>query len=90
MFDLIFDKCFTHFQITCVIDSGMYNFHLMTVTFIRQTFKKIRPSKLINYRSYINFYFEIYTVSLRNTFSNVVLVNNDDGLEKFCKTTVVA
>ena len=61
----------------------------MTVTFISQTFKRIRPSKLINYRSYINFYFEIFTASLRNTFSNEVLVNNDDGLEKFCKTTVV-
>ena len=52
---------------------------------MRKTFKKIR-FRVINYRSYRDFSNE--TVPLINNLSNEVFVNNDDGLQKFCKTTM--
>ena len=57
----------------------------MTVTVMRKNFKKIRP-RVINCRSYRDFFNETFRASLINNLSNEVFVN-DDGLEKFCKTT---
>ena len=54
---------------------------------MRKTFKKMRP-RVINYRSYRDFSNETFRVSLINNLSNEVFVNNDDGLEKFCKITM--
>ena len=59
----------------------------MTGTVMKKTFKKMRP-RVINYRSYRDFSNETFRVSLINNLSNEVFVNNDDGLEKFFKTTV--
>ena len=75
------------FQSTCVLETGLSDFHLMTVTIMRKTFKKMRP-RVINYRSYRDFSNETFRVSLINNLSNEVFVNNDDGLQKFCKTTM--
>ena len=75
------------FQSTCVLETGLSDFHLMTVTVMRKTFKKMRP-RVINYRSYRDFSNETFRVSLINNLSNEVFVNNDDGLQKFCKTTM--
>ena len=65
----------------------MSDFHLMTVTVMRKSFKKIRP-RVINDRSYKDFSNETFKVSLINNLSNEVFVNSDDGLEKFCETTM--
>ena len=59
----------------------------MVVTVMRKTFKKMHP-RVINYRSYRGFSNETLRVSLINNLSNKVFVNNDDGLQKFCKTTM--
>ena len=77
------------FQSTCVIETGLSDFHLMIVTVMRTTFKKIRP-RVIDYRSCRDFSNETFRVSLINNLSNEVLVNSDDELEKLCKTTMVA
>ena len=53
----------------------------MTVTVMRKNFKKIRP-RVINCRSYRDFFNETFRASLINNLSNEVFVN-DDGLEKF-------
>ena len=58
----------------------------MTVTVMRKNFKKIRP-RVINCRSYRDFFNETFRASLINNLSNEVFVN-DDGLEKFWKTTM--
>ena len=52
--DLILTNFQCMFQSTCVIETGLSDFHLMTVTVMRKTFKKIR-SRVINYRSYKDF-----------------------------------
>ena len=66
------------FQSTCAIETGLSDFHLMTVTVIRKTFKNILPG-VINYRSYRNVFNETFRVSLINNLSNEVFVNNDNG-----------
>ena len=42
------------FQSTCVVETGLSDFHLMTLTVMRKSFKKYQP-KIVNYRSYKNF-----------------------------------
>ena len=67
---------------TCVIATRLSDFHLITVTVMRKTFKKIRPI-VINYRSYRDFSNETFKVSLVKNLSNELLVNYYDGLEMF-------
>ena len=85
--DLILTSVPRTFQSTCVLEAGLPDFHLMKVTVTWKTFKKMRPS-VINYRSYRDFSNETFGVSLINNLPNEVFVNNDDGLKKFCKTTM--
>ena len=54
---------------------------------MRKTLKKMHP-RVIKYRSYRDFSNETFRVSLLNNLSNEILVNNDDGLQKFCKATI--
>ena len=75
------------FQSTCVIETGLSDFHLMPLTVMTQKFKKLSP-RIISYRSYKNFSNETFRESLINNFSKEVFSNNDNGLEKFCKTTM--
>ena len=44
---------------------------------MRKTFKKMHP-RAINYRSYRDFYNEIFRVYLINNLANEVFVNSDD------------
>ena len=67
---------------TCVIETRLSDFHLITVTVMRKTFKKICPI-VINYRSYRDFSNETFKVSLVKNLSNELLVNYYDGLEIF-------
>ena len=85
--DLILTNVPRMFQSTCVIETGLSDFHLMTVTVMRKTFKKLSP-RIISYRSYKDFSNETFRDCLVNNLSNEVFCNNDNGLEKFCKTTM--
>ena len=85
--DLMLTNIPRMFQSTCVIETGLSDFHLMTVTVLRKTFKKVRP-RIINYRSFKHFSNEVFRVSFENNLSNGVYVNNDNGLERFCITAI--
>ena len=85
--DLILTNVPSMFHSTCVIETGLSDFHLMTVTVMRKTFKKLSP-RIISYRSYKDFSDEKFRDCLVNNLSNEVFSNNDNGLEKFCKTTM--
>ena len=85
--DLILTNLKRIFQSTYVLETGLSDFHLMTVTIMRKTFKKMHP-RVINYMSYRDFSNETFRVSLINNLSNEVFVSNADGLQKFSKTTV--
>ena len=81
------DLILTNVSSTCVIETGLFDFHLMAVTVMRKTLKKISP-RIINYMFSRDRSNETFRVSLINNLLNEVFVNNDDGLEKFCKTTM--
>ena len=74
--DLILTNVPRSFQSTCVVETGLSDFHLMTV--MRKSFKKYQP-KTINYRSYKNFSNEKYRETLINNLSKKKFINNDDG-----------
>ena len=76
--DLILTNVPRIFQYTCVLETGLSDFHLMTVTVMKKTFEKMHP-RVINYRSYRDLSNKTFRVSLINSLSNKVLVNNDDS-----------
>ena len=63
--DLILTNVPRMLQSTCVLETGLSDFHLMTMTVIRKTFKELHP-RVINYRSYRDFSNETFRVSLMN------------------------
>ena len=75
------------FQSTCVLETGLSDFHLMTVTVMRKIFKKLKP-RTINYRYYKHFSNEAYRESLLDELSKEVFVNNGDGLQRFCDINI--
>ena len=75
------------FQSTYVIETGLSNFHLMTLTVMRKKFRKDKP-RIINYRPYNDFSNEYYRKCLFNGLKKETFVSNDRGLEKFCDTCI--
>ena len=55
--DLILTNVPLSFQTTCVIETRLSGFHLMTLTAMRKSFKKLKP-RVINHRSYKHYLFE--------------------------------
>ena len=66
--DLILTNVLRCFQRTCVLETGLSDFHLMTLIVMRKSFKKFQ-SKIINYRWYKNFSNEKYKETLINNLS---------------------
>ena len=66
----------------CIIATGLSDFHLMTLTVMRKSFKKYQP-KTVNYRSYKNFSNEKYREALINNLSKENFINNDDNFQRF-------
>ena len=87
--DLILTNAPRSFQSTCLVETGLSDFHLMTLTVIRKSFKKYQP-KIINYRSYKNFSNEKYRETLINNLSKENFINNDDGFQRFCHISLDA
>ena len=85
--DLILTNAPQKFQSTFVLETGLSDFHLMTVTVMRKIFKKLKP-RTINYRSYKHFSNEAYRGSLVHELSKEVFVNNDDSLQRFCDINI--
>ena len=85
--ELIPTNASQRFQSPCVLETGLSDFHLMTVTVMRKIFKKLKP-RTINCKSYKHFSNEAYRESLLHKLSKEVFVNNDDGLQRFCDITI--
>ena len=81
--DLILSNTPRSFQSTCVIETGLSDFHLMTLTVMKKSFRKFHP-RLINYRSYKNFSNEAFRECLLEKLSKEIFENNDEGLQRFC------
>ena len=87
--DLILTNVPRSFQSTCVVETGLSDFHLMTLIVLRKSFKKLQP-KLIKYKSYKNFSNEAYRETLIKNLSKENFINNDDGFQRFCDISLNA
>ena len=85
--DLILTNVPRSFQSTCVIETGLSDFHLMTLTVMKKSFKKFQP-RIINYRSYTHFSNDTFRKDLLDKLSNEELVINDDELKRFCELSI--
>ena len=81
--DLILTNVPRSLQSTCVVEAGLSDFHLMTLTAMRKSFKKDQP-KIINSSSYKNFSNEKYRETVINNLPKENFINNDDGFQRFC------
>ena len=66
--DLILSNTPRSFQSTCVIETGLSDFHLMTLAVMKKRIRKFHP-RLINYRSYKNFSNEAFRECLLEKLS---------------------
>ena len=64
------------FQSRCVLETGLSDFHLMTLTVMRNSFKKLQP-RIIKYRSYKNLSNKKFKGCLLNELRKEDFVNND-------------
>ena len=73
------------FKHSCVIETGLSDFHRMTVTVMKATFEKLQP-RVVNYRDYK--YFENYRFRayLLPELSNANIEENGEGLSDFLST----
>ena len=85
--DLILTNDPRTFQSTCVIETVLSDFHLMTLTIMRKTFNTQRP-RIINYKSFKHFPNEEFRKSLIDNLSHQMYVNNNDGFNRFCKISI--
>ena len=58
--DLMLTNSYRSFHNSCVIETGLSDFHKMTVTVIKSYFHK-KESKIMKYRDYSNFFNEEYS-----------------------------
>ena len=72
-------KCF---QSLCVVETGLSDFHRMTVTVLKTTLKKFQP-RIIHYKDYKHFQNDRYRDELTPKLSNIVSVNNNIRLNEF-------
>ena len=81
--DLLLTNAPRNFQSTCVLETGLPDFHLMTLTVMRKSFERLQP-RVINYRSYKNFSNEKFKSCLLNVLRKdfVNTVNNDNKVLK--------
>ena len=85
--DLILTNEPRSFQTTCVIETGLSDFHLMTLTVMRKSFKNVKP-RVKNYRSYKNLSNEVFRESLLVKLSQQTFVISNYGFGKFCNITL--
>ena len=85
--DLILTNVPCSFQSTSVIETGLSDFNLMTLTVMKKSFQIIRP-RIINYRSYKHFSNDTFRKDLIDKLSNEKFVINNDGLKRFCELSV--
>ena len=87
--DVILTNVPRNFQSTCLVETGLSDFHLITLTVMRKNFKKYQP-KTVNYMSCKNFSNEKYRETLINNLSKENFINNDDGFQRFCHISLDA
>ena len=73
------------FQNSCVFETGVSNFHKMTITVMKMHFQKFQP-RVINYRDYKHFQIENFKEDFLFELSKLNIRKNDDGFTGFVET----
>ena len=85
--DLILTNRPKSFQSTCVIETGLSDFHRMTVSVLKMHFKKL-PPKVITYSNFSNYDYANFTNSLNDVLNEHEnqehLLNDPDCFYKVC------
>ena len=83
--DLILTNVLRKFQSTCVIETELSDFHLMTLI----TMRKARGlESLIIGHLFKHFSNKEFRKSWIDNLSNQIYVNDDDGFNRFCKISI--
>ena len=83
--DLILTNCAGSFQNSCVIETGLSDFHEMIVTVMKRSYRKIMP-RVINYRVYKSFSNEGFRESLLENLKRKLSGNSDKNFSSFINT----
>ena len=83
--DLILTNCPGSFQNSCVIETGLSDFHKMIVTVMKASYWKIEP-RVINYRDNKSFSSEGFRESLLENLKGKLLENPDQSSDNFVNT----
>ena len=83
--DLILTNCPGSFQNSCVIETGLSDFHKMIVTVMKTSYRKIEP-RVINYRDNKSFSSEGFRESLLENLKGKLLENPDQSSNNFVNT----
>ena len=77
--DLILTNRPHNFQHSSVIETGLSDFHLLTLTVLKTTFRK-KPPKIIRYRNYKNYSCDNFQIDLNTCLTGIDLnkISNDD------------
>ena len=79
--NLILTNSSSSFQNSCAIETGMSDFHNMTITVMKTIFQKLKP-KLIYYRDYSMFSNDKFGEELLSKSSMENISKTSTGLEK--------
>ena len=85
--DLILTNSPYSFQNSCAIETGLSDFHKMTVTVMKTTYEKLKP-RITNYRDYKNFCNDTFRQKLLEKLATENINTNCSGLEKFLQICV--
>ena len=85
--DLILTNSPYSFQNSCVIETGLSNFHMMTVTVMKTTYEKLKQ-RIVNYRDYKNFCNDIFRQIFFEKLSTENINTNCSGFEKFLQICI--
>ena len=85
--DLILTNSPYSFQNSCVIETGLSDFHMMTVTVMKTTYEKLKPS-IVNYRDYKNFCNDTFRQVIFEKLSTEIINTNCGGFEKILQICI--
>ena len=85
--DLILTNSPYSFQHSCVIETGLSDFHKMIVSVLKTTFQKLKP-KIVHYRDYTKFSNYDFKKKLLTNISLENINTNSNGLERFLQISI--
>ena len=77
--ELILTKKPQSFQLSCVIETGLFDFHKMTVTVMKTFFEKLQP-RVVSYRDYKYFENNRFRTDLLSEFGKSDIEEKDNEL----------